>query len=91
MIPAGLINPAICGGNMLKQSSNFAHYSQILCSIVALISLGVAILTFTSDSANAILLGFLWLALSVVFWLSARFVSNNNAKNQPDTSSDSGA
>lgn len=77
LIKAGSADPATCGGNMLKNNSTFAHYSQILCSIVALISLGVAILTFTSDSPNAILLGFLWLALAVVFWLSARFVANS--------------
>jgi len=76
---------------MLKTNSTFAHYSKILCTIVALISLGVAILTFTSDSANAVMLGFLWLALSGVFWLSAWFVATHGAQVQQGEGSDSGS
>jgi hypothetical protein len=66
----------VAGDKMFNNDTSFAHYSKILCTIVALISLGVAILTFVSESPNAVLLGFLWLALSGVFCLSAWFVDN---------------
>jgi|GEM_PF-2437576 len=59
---------------MLNKDINFAHYSQILCTIIATLSLGVSILTFTSGVDNAVLLGFLWLALAGVFCLCAWFV-----------------
>ncbi len=74
---------------MFNNETTFAHYSKLLCTIVAVISLGVAILTFVSASANAVLLGFLWLALSGVFWLSAWFVDNQRKYKSGDDSSDS--
>lgn len=77
------------GVKMINNETNFAHYSKILCGIVAVISFGVAILTFVSTSTSAILLGFLWLALSGVFCLSAWFVDNQSKYKQSGDKSDS--
>ena len=56
---------------MLSQGAGFARYSKTLCLVVSIIALLVGIVTFTSDSPNAIPSGFLWLVLSIVFAVTA--------------------
>ena len=79
------------GDKMFNNDTTFAHYSKILCMIVAVISFGVAILTFISESPNAVLLGFLWLALCGVFCLSAWFVDNHSKFKRSSDNSDTPA
>ncbi len=78
---------------MIEKRTGFAHYSKTLCWIVALISLLVAILTFTGNAENSGLLGFLWLAVAVAFSLSAMFLGGGSgqqsaSKDNQDSSSD---
>lgn len=73
---------------MLSKGTGFARYSRPLCWIVALICLLVAVLTFTGTSSNAMLLGFLWLAVAVAFALSALYIGDGQANRS--SGSDSG-
>lgn len=78
---------------MIEKGTGFARYSKSLCWIVALISLLVAILTFTGSAENSGLLGFLWLAVAVAFSLSAMFLGGGSApqsasEDSQDSSSD---
>lgn len=60
---------------MLDQGTGFAKYSKFLCWTVSFIGLLLSILTFTGDSGNAVVGGFLWLALAFAFAISAIFLS----------------
>lgn len=70
---------------MITKGASFARYSRNLCWFVAFIWLLLAVLTFTGDSVNSVLNGFLWLAGSIAFAISAIFIGRSNT---PDTSSD---
>lgn len=73
---------------MIDKSTGFARYSRPLSWVIALISVLVAIMTFTGEAANATLLGFLWLAVAVAFALSAMFLTGSGAQ-KPDEPTDS--
>lgn len=59
---------------MLAKGAGFANYSKGLCWVVALIWLGLAILSFTGDGANSTINGLLWLAGAIAFAISAIFL-----------------
>ncbi len=60
---------------MLDKSTGFARYSKNLCWVVSFIGLLLSILNFTGDAGNAVVGGFLWLALAFAFAISAIFLS----------------
>lgn len=72
---------------MIDKGTGFARYSKTLCWIIALISLLVAIVTFTGSAENAGLLGFLWLAVAIAFSLSAIFLRGGSGHGSQDGSS----
>ena len=63
---------------MFSKNKNFAHYSKAVSWVVAVLSLGVSVVTFVGDSPNAVLLGFLWLALAGVFCLSGMYIGSRS-------------
>lgn len=71
---------------MIDKGTGFARYSKTLCWVIALISLLVAIVTFTGSAENAGLLGFLWLAVAIAFSLSAIFLGGGSGQGSRDDS-----
>ncbi len=62
---------------MIQKKSAFAQYSKILCWVVSFIALLLAIFSFIGAGENAMLSGFLWLALAFAFAISAMFLSRD--------------
>ncbi len=62
----------------MEKSTTFARYSKGLCWVVAVISLLLAVLTFTGQADNSVIRGLLWLALALVFAVSAVFIPTGN-------------
>ena len=60
---------------MSTKPTVFAHYSAPLCWVVSAIWLALAVLYFTGEGESAVLNGFLWLAGSVAFAVSAYSLS----------------
>ena len=52
---------------MITGGTGFARYSKVLCWVVAFIWLALAMLSFTDDSGNSVVNGFLWLAGAIAF------------------------
>ena len=63
---------------MSSKGIGFASYSRTLCWIVAVIWLAMAILSFTGDSGNSVINGFLWLAGAVAFAVSGAMLGKNS-------------
>ena len=83
----GLINwpgKTIKGDSRMEKSASFARYSKGLCWVVAIISLILAVLTFTGDAEAAVLRGLLWLALALVFAVSAVFFPRASKQDPSD-------
>ncbi|NKB33611.1 MAG: hypothetical protein GKR91_10990 [Pseudomonadales bacterium] len=74
---------------MLDQSTGFAKYSKNLCWIVSFIGLLLSILTFTGDSGNATVGGFLWLALAFAFAISAISLSKREERGEVASTTES--
>lgn len=68
---------------MIEKSANFASYSKALCWIVALISLILAIITFTGGAETAMIRGLLWLGLAIAFAVSAIFLGRRKKTEIP--------
>ncbi len=62
---------------MISKSVGFARYSRTLCWVVAFIWLALAVLSFTGDSGNSVINGFLWLAGAIAFAVSAMLIGRN--------------
>ncbi|MEX2469136.1 MAG: hypothetical protein WD396_05210 [Pseudohongiellaceae bacterium] len=69
---------------MIEKSAKFATYSRPLCWIVAVISLLVALLTFSGGAENGSLRGLLWLGVAVVFAASAILLGRNRPAATPE-------
>lgn len=64
---------------MISKNATFARYSKNLCWIVAAIWLLLSILAFTGSSESAVLNGFLWLAGSIAFVVSALYLDKSSS------------
>lgn len=71
---------------MLGKGAGFANYSKGLCWVVALIWLGLSILSFTGDSSNSTINGLLWLAGAIAFAISAAFLGRGSESDESKTS-----
>lgn len=60
---------------MLTLGAGFAKYSKILCWTVSFILLLLALLSFTGETDNGMIVGFLWLAGAFSFAVSAIYLS----------------
>ncbi len=76
----------LCENPMLTLGAGFAKYSKILCWGVSFILLLLALLSFTGETDNAMIVGFLWLAGAFAFAISAIYLSKS-LQSDGDTSS----
>lgn len=63
---------------MISKDPSFVKYSRPLCAVVALVWLLLAFSSFTSGDANAMVVGFLWLAGAVAFAIPAIFLKTGD-------------
>lgn len=73
---------------MLTLDVVFARYSKPLCWTVSFILLLLALLLFTGDTANGVLVGFLWLVGAFAFAISAIYLSKTSATGENAGSSE---
>ena len=76
----------LCENPMLTLGAGFAKYSKILCWGVSFILLLLALLSFTGETDNGMIVGFLWLAGAFAFAVSAIYLSKS-----PQTEGDTGS
>jgi hypothetical protein len=76
----------LCEDLMLTPGAAFAKYSKILCWGVSFILLLLALLSFTSETDNGMIVGFLWLAGAFAFAISAIYLSKS-----PQSEGDTGS
>ena len=62
---------------MLTLGAGFAKYSKILCWVVSFILLLLALMSFTGETDNGVIVGFLWLAGSFAFAVSAIYLTKS--------------
>lgn len=60
---------------MFTLGAGFAKYSKTLCWGVSFILLLLALISFTGETANGMVVGFLWLAGAFAFAISAIYLS----------------
>lgn len=76
----------LCENLMLTLGAGFAKYSKILCWVVSFILLLLALLSFTGETDNGMIVGFLWLAGAFAFAISAIYLSKS-----PQSEADTGS
>ena len=76
----------LCEDLMLTRGAGFAKYSKMLCWVVSFILLLLALLSFTGETDNGMIVGFLWLAGAFAFAVSAIYPSKS-----PQTEGDAGS
>ena len=76
----------LCEDLMLTLGAGFAKYSRILCWVVSFILLLLALLSFTGETDNGMIVGFLWLAGAFAFAISAIYLSKS-----PQSEGDTGS